>query len=101
MRVERTLVGLLLAAMVAAPGCGKLAYNLPPSSRLMEPGPGVGGPGPGVIPPAGSPYGMYGGAVNRFGPGMGAGGMGGAMGPGGPCGPAGPGGPCGPCGANL
>jgi len=25
------------------------AYNLPPSQRLMEPGPGVGGPGPGVL----------------------------------------------------
>ena len=37
----------------------------------MEPGPGVGGPGPGVIPPAGFPYGIYGGAVGRFGDGMG------------------------------
>ncbi|WP_145283153.1 hypothetical protein [Pirellulimonas nuda] len=27
-----------------------MAYNLPPSERLMHPGPGVGGPGPGVIP---------------------------------------------------
>jgi hypothetical protein len=53
MRVERTLVGLLLTTAVALSGCqGKLAYNLPPSPRLMEPGPGVGGPGPGVIPPA-------------------------------------------------
>jgi hypothetical protein len=43
-----------------------LAYNLPPAARLMEPGPGVGGPGPGVIPPAGNPGGIYGGAVNRF-----------------------------------
>jgi hypothetical protein len=42
----------------------------------MEPGPGVGGPGPGVIPPAGNPYGIYGGAVNRFPSGM-AGPMGG------------------------
>jgi hypothetical protein len=57
---------------MTATGCGgRLAYNLPPSSRLMEPGPGVGGPGPGVIPPAGYPYGIYGGAVNRFGNGMG------------------------------
>jgi hypothetical protein len=54
-------------------GCGsQLAYNLPPSSRLMEPGPGVGGPGPGVIPPAGSMYGMYGGAIGRFGGGPGS-----------------------------
>lgn len=72
MRVERALVGLLLAAMVAAPGCGRLAYNLPPASRLMEPGPGVGGPGPGVIPPAGSAYGMSGGAIGRFGDGQGS-----------------------------
>jgi hypothetical protein len=88
MRVERTLVGLLLA-IVAAPGCGRLAYNLPPASRLMEPGPGVGGPGPGVIPPAGSGYGMYGGAVGRFGDGMGS-----TMGGGGYCaaGPNRPGG---------
>ena len=33
-------------------GCqGPVAHNLPPASRLMHPGPGVGGPGPGVIPP--------------------------------------------------
>jgi len=78
MRVERALVGILCVAAAATTGCGggKLAYNLPPASRLMEPGPGVGGPGPGVIPPAGAPYGMYGGAVNRFG----GSGMGGPMG---------------------
>ncbi len=90
MRIERVLVGLLFIASAAAGGCGKLAYNLPPASRIMEPGPGVGGPGPGVIPPAGSPYGMYGGGVNRF-SGMGGGsgfGPGGGM-----CGPMGPGAP--------
>ncbi len=79
MRVERALVGILCVAAATATGCGggKLAYNLPPAARLMEPGPGVGGPGPGVIPPAGGPYGgMYGGGINRFG----AAGMGGAMG---------------------
>ncbi|HEX4414849.1 MAG TPA: hypothetical protein VH107_14540 [Lacipirellulaceae bacterium] len=79
MRVERTLVGLLFIAMAAAPGCGRLAYNLPPAQRILEPGPGVDGPGPGVIPPAGSPYGMNGGGVGRFGGGMG-GYMGGAGG---------------------
>ena len=74
MRVERTLVGLLLTTAMVAAGCqGRLAYNLPPSPRLMEPGPGVSGPGPGVIPPAGGmPMGM-----------AGMGGMGGGM-PGGP-----------------
>src|SRR5690349_12873366 len=95
MRVERALVGLLFLASTVATGCGRLAYNLPPSNRLMEPGPGVGGPGPGVIPPAGGNYGLYGGAVNRFPAGApgGMGGMGGAMGP---CAPCGPGGACGP-----
>jgi len=72
MRVERTLVALLFLATTVAPGCGRLAYNLPPASRLMEPGPGVGGPGPGVIPPAGSAYGMYGGGVGRLAPRRGA-----------------------------
>ncbi|MCI0332327.1 MAG: hypothetical protein L0228_03755 [Planctomycetes bacterium] len=69
MRVERVLVGILCVAATTATGCGgKLAYNIPPAARLMEPGPGVGGPGPGVIPPAGNPYGMLsGGAVNRYG----------------------------------
>jgi len=82
MRVERTLVGLLCISAAAMTGCGgRLAYNLPPSSRLMEPGPGVGGPGPGVIPPAGSPYGLYGGAVGRYGGGNAVGAyMGGDMG---------------------
>src|ERR1700749_4054025 len=90
MRVERTLVGLLFVAMWARPGGGRLAYNLPPAQRILEPGPGVDGPGPGVIPPAGSPYGMYGGGVGRFGDGMG-GYMGGAGG--GACGCYGGGGP--------
>src|ERR671922_1495459 len=72
MRVERALVGLLCVVAATSGGCGgRLAYNLPPASRLMEPGPGVGGPGPGVIPPAGYPYGLYGGAVGRYGDGMG------------------------------
>jgi hypothetical protein len=66
MRLTHSLVGLLVAAVLAAAGChrgvgdiheawgpmkGRLAYNLPPAERLMEPGPGVGGPGPGIIPP--------------------------------------------------
>ncbi len=88
MRVERALVGILCVAAATATGCGgKLAYNIPPAARLMEPGPGVGGPGPGVIPPAGNPYGMlYGGAVNRYGNTMGGQMGGGNMG-GAPCGP--------------
>lgn len=47
---------MCLLAMAAGIKCsaqhGKLAYNLPPAQRLMEPGPGVGGPGPGVLMPA-------------------------------------------------
>ena len=41
----------LVAIAAAMTGCGATGggYNLPPASRLMEPGPGVGGPGPGVI----------------------------------------------------
>jgi hypothetical protein len=47
----------MLAALLTAVGCtgAKMAYNLPPSQQLMEPGPGVGGPGPGVIPVPGQP----------------------------------------------
>lgn len=48
---------LCLVALASTVGCmgggGRVAHNLPPSQRLMEPGPGVGGPGPGVIGPAG------------------------------------------------
>ena len=73
MRVERLLIALLVPAAMTAVGChnnlfsgpdpsgceqGRLAYNLPPAERLMEPGPGVGGPGPGVIPPIGGGMGM-------------------------------------------
>src|SRR5262245_3756669 len=108
MRGNRSLIGALMALAAMSAGChqcwcgnpcdpycacqGRVAYNLPPSDRLMEPGPGVGGPGPGVIPPVdpnmgmGAMGGMYDGAV------MPASYMGG--GPGGPgCGCAGP---CGP-----
>lgn len=61
MRVHHSLVALFTAIALAASGChGRLAYNLPPSQRLMEPGPGVGGPGPGIIPPAAGMTGMPG-----------------------------------------
>jgi hypothetical protein len=88
MRVQ--WIGLTLAAVCCAGsiGCvGRVAHNLPPAQRLLEPGPGVGGPGPGVIQPASAMMGMGG---------MGA--MGGGPGTGGPCGPGGPGmgGPFGP-----
>ncbi|MHB8863808.1 MAG: hypothetical protein ACYC6N_15505 [Pirellulaceae bacterium] len=42
----------LIAIAATAVGCAHhRSYNLPPASRLMEPGPGVGGPGPGVLAP--------------------------------------------------
>ena len=49
-------VAVCTVALLAAENCnaqGRLAYNLPPAQRLMEPGPGVGGPGPGVLGPMG------------------------------------------------
>jgi hypothetical protein len=84
MRLCRFSFMLAVAASLASVGClGRVAHNLPPSQRLMEPGPGVGGPGPGVIQPAS--YSM------PMGPGAMDGGP--MMGPGG-CGPGG-GGLCG------
>jgi hypothetical protein len=59
MRVERSLVGIVIAIAVAVAGCqGRLAHNLPPAEQLMQPGPGVSGPGPGVIPPVEAMGGM-------------------------------------------
>ena len=53
MRAPIAGLGITLAAVTAMVGCGvHVAHNLPPASRLMHPGPGVGGPGPGVIQPA-------------------------------------------------
>lgn len=44
---------MLIATALGVPGCAvPKAHNLPPAQQLMEPGPGVGGPGPGVLPPA-------------------------------------------------
>ncbi len=50
----KTVVCLLAIAVGAKCSAQhlNLAYNLPPAQRLMEPGPGVGGPGPGVLMPA-------------------------------------------------
>src|SRR5688572_6560077 len=87
MRVQRFLLTFAAIACVASIGCvgGKAAYNLPPAQRLLEPGPGVGGPGPGVIQPAGAMMPM-----GPIGP-VGGGPMGGGY-----CGPGG-GGPIAPC----
>jgi hypothetical protein len=71
-RLFSTAVCLL--AMMAGVKCSAqhhLAYNLPPAQRLMEPGPGVGGPGPGVLMP-GAGMGGGGGVA----PAMAMGGMG-------------------------
>ncbi len=58
-RLFSTAVCLLaMAAGVKCSAQHHLAYNIPPAQRLMEPGPGVGGPGPGVLMP---PAGMMGG----------------------------------------
>jgi len=69
-------------------GRGRIAHNLPPAQRLMEPGPGVGGPGPGVLGPMATrgirPAGAMGGAP---------GGPGGYMAAGGNCAPPMGGGP--------
>ena len=47
-----TVLALALPDGSLCPAAGPhRAYNLPPSQRLMEPGPGVGGPGPGVLSP--------------------------------------------------
>ena len=43
---------LIVAVAIAAVGCAlPQGHNLPPAQQLLEPGPGVGGPGPGVLPP--------------------------------------------------
>ena len=48
----RFALWLLPLVALAATGCAfPKAYNLPPAQQIMEPGPGVGGPGPGVLPP--------------------------------------------------
>ena len=75
MKLRLIFSGCLVAIAAAMTGCGATGggYNLPPASRIMEPGPGVGGPGPGVInmPTPGIQPASYAGPV------MGGGGMGG------------------------
>ncbi len=55
MRLSLRLWTLVVAIAMSAMGCAQHAHNLPPAERLMEPGPGVGGPGPGVLPPVVAP----------------------------------------------
>lgn len=53
MRLRSFMFSSILGLAAAANGWAfDQNYNLPPAQMLMEPGPGVGGPGPGVLPPA-------------------------------------------------
>ena len=53
MTVRWSLRSVTLAAGLMALGCAfPKQHNLPPAAQIMEPGPGVGGPGPGVLPPS-------------------------------------------------
>src|SRR3954447_27061627 len=54
MKIRLSLACLAIAIGLTALGCAfplHHQYNLPNAAQLMEPGPGVGGPGPGVLPP--------------------------------------------------
>jgi hypothetical protein len=72
-----THLSLLAATAILATGCVPVRHNLPPEQRMMEPGPGVGGPGPGVLGAPAMAPGM-GGQMPMM---MGAGGMMGASAP--------------------
>lgn len=53
MKIRLSLWILTAAVAFTALGCAfPKAHNLPPAQQLFEPGPGVGGPGPGVLPPS-------------------------------------------------
>lgn len=53
MTIRLSLVSMSLAVGLTALGCAfPRQHNIPPAIQLMEPGPGVGGPGPGVLPPS-------------------------------------------------
>jgi hypothetical protein len=52
MKIRLSFVSLALVLGLTALGCAfPKQHNLPPAAQIMEPGPGVGGPGPGVLPP--------------------------------------------------
>lgn len=53
MKLLSAFSNLLVGLAIAAGGCAMpTTYNLPPTERLLHPGPGVDGPGPGVQSPA-------------------------------------------------
>ncbi len=47
----RVFLTLAVVAAGCFTGCTTVRHNTPPAQRLLEPGPGVGGPGPGVLGP--------------------------------------------------
>src|SRR5262245_23997322 len=57
MKVHLSLLTVALALGLTTLGCAfpHAGHNLPPAAQLMEPGPVVGGPGPGVLPPTRPP----------------------------------------------
>src|SRR5262245_15180459 len=56
MKIRLSLAIVSLAVGLTALGCAfPKQHNIPPAIQLMEPGPGVGGPGPGVLPPSSPP----------------------------------------------
>lgn len=61
-------MSVALVAISTVVGCNaRVAHNLPPSSQMMHPGPGVDGPGPGVLmPQAGMAPGMGMGATSQI-----------------------------------
>jgi hypothetical protein len=75
--IKSAAVALAGLGVLGCAADGRIAHNLPPSQRLLEPGPGVGGPGPGVITPA---------SCNMAMGGMGGGAMAGGGCPTGACG---------------
>lgn len=52
LRLSLSILSAAFAASTLGCAAAPYAHNLPPAQQLLEPGPGVGGPGPGVLPPA-------------------------------------------------
>lgn len=65
MRVFLTLAAAVSSCLM---GCTSVRHNTPPAQRLLEPGPGVGGPGPGVLAPDVIGAGGVGAAMGGVGP---------------------------------
>lgn len=82
----RVFLLLAVAATSCFTGCTSVRHNQPPAQRLMEPGPGVGGPGPGVLGAAdmAGASGVVTASCQSCGPGMGGEMMDGGMMMGGP-----------------